>query len=197
MHIIELHARAADAVRPVLASVTAADLTRLTPCAGWDLATLLAHMAGQDHGFAAAVSATSDAVADVGAFAPRAGAEGLGSCHLDDVVAAFARADPDREVHLAEFGVSLPLPVVVGFHLVDTLVHSWDVAASLGREVRYADDLVAAALAVAEGVPDGEARTAPGAPFGPALPGGTDPWSRTLALLGRDPAWAPVSAARG
>jgi uncharacterized protein (TIGR03083 family) len=32
-----------------------ADLARPTPCAGWDLRALLAHLIGQNHGFAEAV----------------------------------------------------------------------------------------------------------------------------------------------
>src|SRR5262245_27579189 len=113
--ILELHRRAIDAVRPIVAKV--GDLDVPTPCAGWDLRTLLAHMTGQDYGFAAA------ALADVTveAFAPRDDAWEGGATA---VVEAFAAADPERQVLLPEFnGMRFPLPVVVGFHLVDTLVH--------------------------------------------------------------------------
>ena len=58
MHINE-DLRAADAAATrdsvaVVAGVTTEDLTRPTPCAGWNLLGLLAHMTAQHHGFAAA-----------------------------------------------------------------------------------------------------------------------------------------------
>jgi Mycothiol maleylpyruvate isomerase N-terminal domain len=38
----------------VINTVTSKDLHRATPCDGWDLSQLLAHMTVQHHGFAAA-----------------------------------------------------------------------------------------------------------------------------------------------
>lgn len=184
-NIVELHRRAIDAVRPIVARV--GDLDVPTPCDGWDLRTLLAHMTGQDYGFAAAV--LDDVTVE--AFAPRDDPWEGGA---DAVVAAFAKADPERQVLLPEFnGMRFPLATVVGFHLVDTLVHGWDVAASIGLDVGYDDELVAAGLEQAERVPGGAVRTAPGAPFAPILPGADEQtgWPRTLALLGRDPNWRP------
>jgi uncharacterized protein (TIGR03086 family) len=199
-NILELHRRAAAGLRPVVDRVTPADLDRPTPCAGWDLRTLLEHMAGQDRGFAAAVRAArvGDEV-DVSAFAPHP----LGpspaatlAAGLDEVVAAFA-AGADGLVLLPEFGSRPSLPIVVQMHLIDALVHGWDVSASLGTQADYTaqldPDVVAAALAMSEQIPDDEYREAPGATFAHVLPApqDADPWSRTLTLLGRDPAWQP------
>ena len=108
---------------------------------------------------------------------------------------AFATADPDRDVWLAEFGRRVPLAAAVGFHLLDTLVHGWDVAVAVGRPLDYDDELAAAGLALAETVPDGPLRDAPGAAFAHAVPvgAGATVWERALALTGRDPRWrAPV-----
>ncbi|MEU4802872.1 TIGR03086 family metal-binding protein [Actinosynnema sp. NPDC023587] len=184
--ILELHRRSLAAIRPIVAGIRPADLDRPTPCAGWDLKALLAHMIGQDHGFAAAASA------DVGedAFRPRAPSTRAHEAGLAAVTAAFAAADPDRPVPLAEFeGRRFPLRAVVGFHLIDTLVHGWDVAVALGDRTDYDDELVTAALQQAELVPDGPLRTVPGAAFAPVLPVAADStgWNRVLALLGRDP----------
>lgn len=202
--IVELHRRTVTAARTVLDRVTPADLDRPTPCAGWDLRALLEHMTGQDHGFAAALRATlAGTDADLSAFAPRplgpAPAATL-AAGLDDVAAAFAgAAEVERTVLLAEFDRRVPAPVLVAMHQVDTLVHGWDVAAALGIAESYRaeldDEIVAAGLATAERVPADEAtRTAPHASFGPALAGGgTDGWTRTLTLLGRDPAWGAPS----
>ena len=78
--------------------------------------------------------------------------------------------------------------MVLGFHIVDTVVHGWDVAHSLGRDYRPDDELVNLALAVAEQVPDGPNRREPGASFAPAVSSsGPDAWWQTLTLLGRRP----------
>ncbi len=204
-NIFALHRAAVAGLRPVLARITPADLPNPTPCAGWDLRALLEHVVGQDRGFAAAVRAAVDG-GDVTAsdFAPRP----LGpspaadvTADLDAVVAAFAAAaGVERPVLLAEFDVRLPLPVVAGMHLVDTLVHGWDVAAALDARAAYEaaldPDVVAAALAMAAQVPDDETRTAPGAPFGHpvAAPADASAWTRTLCLLGRDPAWTATAS---
>jgi uncharacterized protein (TIGR03086 family) len=204
-NIIQLHQRSVAGLRPVLDRISPADLDRPTPCAGWDLHALLEHMTGQDHGFAAAVrAARTGGEVDVSAFAPRP----LGpspaatvATGLDEVVAAFAEG-AESPVLLPEFGARLPLSIVAGMHLVDTLVHGWDVAATLGVQAGYGAELdsevVAAALAMAEQVPDDAAREAPGAPFGHTLtaPADADPWTRTLTLLGRDPAWTSDSLVR-
>jgi uncharacterized protein (TIGR03086 family) len=204
-NIIELHRRAVAGLRPVVDRVTPADLDRPTPCAGWDLRALLEHMTGQDRGFADAVrAARAGEEVDVSAFA----AHPLGpspaatlTAGLDEVVAAFADG-AESPVLLPEFGARLPLPTVAGMHLVDTLVHGWDVAAALGVQAGYAaelaPDVVAAALAMSEQVPDDASREAPDAPFGHALPApaDADPWTRTLTLLGRDPAWTSDSLVR-
>jgi uncharacterized protein (TIGR03086 family) len=199
-NILELHRRSVAGLRPVVDRVTPADLDRPTPCAGWDLRALLEHMTGQDRGFAAAVRAsrTGDDV-DASAFAPHplgpspaaTLAEGL-----DEVVAAFAAA-ADGLVLMAEFDRRVPAPIVVQMHLIDTLVHGWDVAATLGVQDDYVTrldaEVVGAALAMSEQIPDDEYRETPGASFAHALPApqDADPWTRVLTLLGRDPAWQP------
>lgn len=198
--IIELHRRAVEGARPVIDRVTPADLARPTPCAGWDLRALLEHMTGQDRGFAATVRAAraGDEV-DVSAFAPLP----LGpspaatlTAGLDEVVAAFA-SGADGLVLLPEFDRRLPRQIVVQMHLIDTLVHGWDVAATLGVQDVYVArldvEVVAAALAMSEQIPDDDYREAPGASFAHALPAphDADPWTRVLTLLGRDPAWHP------
>ncbi|TDV52103.1 TIGR03086 family metal-binding protein [Actinophytocola oryzae] len=191
-NILTTHRQAIDAVLEIVGAVRAEGLGRPTPCTGWTLRDLIAHMAGQDVGFGVA------ALTDVGddAFVPRDVGRYRGGANL--VVAAFAAADPERSVLLPEFHRRFPLPTVVGFHLLDTLVHGWDVAVSVGLDVGYDDELVAAALVQAENVPGGDARTVAGAAFGPVLDGAdaSHGWARTLRLLGRDPAWAAATAER-
>lgn len=185
-----LHQRALDTAGPVLARVRPADLIRATPCAGWDLRTLLGHVIGQNHGFAHAVEAPD---APLTAFADRPpdphAVVAAWQASADRLTAAFAaNASLERRVLLAELSseVRFSVATVIGFHLLDTVVHTWDVATARGDGFRPDDELVAATLVQARQIPDGANRRRPGATFAPALPrGGTDDWNDALALLGR------------
>jgi uncharacterized protein (TIGR03086 family) len=192
MHTIDLlasHARAVRATVPVVARVRPPDLSRPTPCADWDLGALLAHMTVQHRGFAAAVAGHGG---DLESWQPRPlGADPAAEYAeaAESVIAAFARPGAvDRNVLLPEITPQpLPARLVIGFHLVDYVVHGWDVAWALGIAYELPQDVLAAALPIAEGVPDDESRRAPGAAFAPrvAVPG-EDPLDRILGLLGRN-----------
>ena len=185
-----LHRRALDRVGDLVDRVRPADLDRPSPCTGWDLRKLLGHMVGQNHGFAAA--AESDV--DLDAFADRPPGEDPGrewaesAVRVGDALAAAVAAD--RSVLLAEFAAygRIPAPVVLGMHLLDTVVHGWDVATALDLQYRPDDELVAATLETARTVPGGKFRTQPDASFGPIVAGEPDdPWLLALQLLGRQP----------
>ena len=174
----------------VVAQVTEADLGRPTPCAGWDLGALLAHMTVQHRGFAAAASGRGGDLAvwrpvPLGDDPVRAYAAAA-----EHVIAAFAAAGtPDAAFTLPEISTrqTFPAPVAIGFHLVDYVAHGWDVATSLGVPFELPTDVLEVALPIAERVPAGESRTRPGAAFAPivSVPTDTDLLTRILALLGR------------
>jgi uncharacterized protein (TIGR03086 family) len=199
MEIIDprpLHHRALDLATGILDRVGPGDAVRPTPCPPWDLHALLGHMIGQNHGFAAALEIGAGPAVDVpvSAFAPRPPGPDLVSewkVSTDRLTVAFDRADLACPVLLPEISEQFRFPaaMVIGFHLLDTVVHGWDVATALGVAYRPDDELVAVTLRIAEQVPDGPVREQPGASFAPALPvpDGTDPWHRALALLGRTP----------
>ena len=199
--LVELDAIAVRTSAELVDRVTAADLGRVTPCAAWNLHELIAHMATQHHGFAAACN----------------GAEGPDSWRLrplgddpagsyreaaDLVLAAFA-ADgvPGRAFLLPEISTRRRFPAAqaISFHLLDYVVHSWDVAATLGVPADFEPAVLAAALAVAQIVPAGQARLAPGAAFGPVVPWrARNALEEILALAGRSPSWpAPAPGAAG
>ena len=114
---------------------------------------------------------------------------GRSSCWLSRVRCLLAAAGVDDGPHLIEINPDSTFPVgtAVGMHLLDTVIHTWDVASSLGNPYRPDDELINIVAAGAKRVPAGASRTRPGAAFAPAVTTGqTDPWLETLALLGRE-----------
>ncbi|MFC5180861.1 TIGR03086 family metal-binding protein [Actinomadura harenae] len=192
----DLDRRALAFFASLTTTIKPADLARPTPCPDWTLHGLLRHQVGQDEGFAAAARGEGDALA-----AWRGGSLGddphaavVASGRL--VTGAFADdAVLDREFALPEVrdGGLYPARLAITFHVVDLVVHAWDVAAALGLPWEPDDELVEASLKVAAIVPDDAASRAPGESFAPSLPSaGRGGRERLLTLLGRDPAWRPA-----
>jgi len=179
-------------------SVRAIDLDAPTPCAGWNLADLLAHMTAQHRGFAMAARGLGDdadvwqADAVMGAITADPG--GTYADAARDVLAAFSDdATLQASFALPEFGPNATFPgaIAIGFHFIDYVVHGWDVAESLGVAYTLPGDVVDAALPLAFAVPDGDFREQPGAPFARAVdaPSAMN-LDGILRHLGRSPDWA-------
>ena len=157
-------------------SVRVTDLHAPTPCAGWDLADLLAHMTVQHRGFSMAARGFGD---DPAAWRADSVMDAItadpGGTYADaarDVLAAFADdAVLQASFALPEFGPNATFPgaIAIGFHFIDYVVHGWDVAESLGAAYTLPDDVVDAALPLALAVPDGDFRELADAPFARAL----------------------------
>jgi uncharacterized protein (TIGR03086 family) len=195
-----LHRIAVLASVDVVSLVTADDLALATPCVGWNLADLLAHMTVQHRGFAAAARGhgADEAIWQVDTVAAAVAADParVYAEAAADVLDAFADTDVlDASFALPELGPGAAFPgaMALGFHHVDYVVHGWDVARTLGRSYELADDVVAAAVPLAFLVPDGDFRSADGAVFGPVIEssGQSGDLDRILAHLGRSPQWAP------
>jgi uncharacterized protein (TIGR03086 family) len=173
------------------------DWERDTPCAGWNLRRLVAHMAAQHHGFAAAARGAGGDRAywrepeDMGepARTHRAAATA--------VLAAFAEPGAtEREFALPELGPSFPGRTAIGFHFIDYVVHAWDVAAALGVELDLSDDVLDIALVVARLVPTEPAVRGPEFAFAPPVdvPPDAGPLDEALRLLGRTPEEWPTKS---
>lgn len=194
--VLPLHRAAVAASVNVVEGVTRDDLAKPTPCAGWTLADLLAHMTVQNRGFAAAARGRG---ADLSLWDPAtvrdavaADAVGVYAASADDVLDAFtAPGVLEATFHLPEFGSEATFPgsIAIGFHFIDYVVHGWDVARALDADFDLPDDVISAALPLALAVPDGDFRSTDGSPFAPAVTtkdqvSGLD---RILAHLGRSP----------
>ncbi|WP_433354233.1 TIGR03086 family metal-binding protein [Microtetraspora malaysiensis] len=192
---VDLVALDAQAVRvsvELAGHARATDLSRPTPCLGWTVYGLLAHMATQHYGFAAASRGDGDlarwklrSLDDDPVASYRASAE--------HVMAAFAVDGVlERMFPLPELrsGSVFPGTQAISFHFIDYVVHSWDLAKALGAEITFPPDLLDVALAVAKAVPGGKAREEPGAAFAPPLTwSGGSRLDEIVAILGRSPSW--------
>ncbi|MFI5912888.1 TIGR03086 family metal-binding protein [Dactylosporangium sp. NPDC051541] len=161
------------------------DLTRPTPCAGWDLGDLLAHMTIQHLGFAAAARGESWSLAQ---WAPRPlGADPAATyaAAASEVLDAFGSVDDlDGKITLAEIA---PVPIAawrgISAHTIDYVVHGWDVAQALGKDWTLPEEVLVETRPIAEGVP--ETSKAFAAPI--AAPPDASTMDMILLRLGRVP----------
>lgn len=193
--LLQSHRSVLESSVAIVSRVSAGDLERPTPCAGWTLRRLLGHMIGQNYGYAAAADGDSH---DPAVFADRPVSDQPGSDYAASarrVIEAFGAPSLMRGVvYLPEVrgGMTLSAPMAIGFNLVDGVVHGWDVARSLGIEAEFDDDALHVALKVARAVP-AEAQTLDDrSPFRPGVPtASTSMLDQIVATLGRQPGWTP------
>jgi uncharacterized protein (TIGR03086 family) len=191
MDVAELHQRAVSefAARVDALGANQSAWSAPTPCAEWDVRTLVNHVTSEDRWTAPLLGGAT--IEDVG---DRLEGDLLG----DDPVGAFAsagaeatdassRVDPDRTVHLS-FG-DVPASEYLYQLAADHLVHGWDLAAATGGDRRFDPDVVAA---VSEWFADRETAYRAGGAIGPHVHAASDdPQDRLLAAFGRDPGWRP------
>ena len=192
--IVALDARVVRATVDVVSQAGPADLARPTPCADWTLGELLTHMTAQHDGWAAAAAGDGGDLSRWQPGPPAADPVREYAAAAARVLAAFgADGVLEREFALAELSPVLRFPAAqaISFHFIDYLVHGWDVARSLGVDYELEPDLLAAALPVAQAVPDGEPRKLGLVPFAPAIPvtGDLSVMDQIVAMLGRSPSW--------
>jgi uncharacterized protein (TIGR03086 family) len=189
--VVRLDAEAVRTSVALVSGIKTADLARPTPCAGWTLADLLAHMTSQHRGFAAAAAGDG---ANPRHWADTDATPADYRSAADAVQAAFAAEGVlDREFCVLPISGTMTFPArqAIGFHLVDYVTHGWDVARSLGVAYELPQEVLDAALNIALAVPDGKTRTTPDAAFAPRVPGydQAPELDRIVALLGRRPDW--------
>jgi uncharacterized protein (TIGR03086 family) len=144
---VELLERSLAYTRGTLADVRPELVDRPTPCVGWSLGHLLAHMEDALDAFIEAaaghvrVDPVPDATSRVEALRERA-------CTL---LGAWAAARPaDEEIAIGDVGLDAPLLVATA--ALEITLHGWDVGQATGRGTRVPDDLARGLLGVAHQV---------------------------------------------
>ncbi len=173
--------QALELIRADVASVTDAEMTLPTPCEGWNVADLIAHM-NREHTAICGVPAGASPVGTD----PRAEFAPI----TERWLALFSTADDT--VLIPRLAAELPTQTVLATHAVDMLIHRWDLARARGRTPHTPADLLPRAHAVADLV------TAPGSPLtGPEgvykspIPAaaGSGSFDALVSKYGRDPNW--------
>lgn len=174
---VELLERSLGYTRVMLADVGPHNLTAPTPCAGWDLRRLLAHM---DDALDAFTEAAAGRVA-VGAVPP---AQDRVESLRDKACALLGAWTEARPPAVVVGDAELDAPLLVATAALEITVHGWDVGQATGRRTPIPADLARGLLAVAEqviGPADRGVRFAAPGPVGTS----TVPSDILLAFLGR------------
>ena len=180
---VEPLGRAFASTRTVLVQVQAGQMDAPTPCAAWDVRSLIEHFTGSARWAAAAIGGAEAASED---------------CTAADLVAAY---DQGISVALAAFGaegalekaITLPWGEFSGAALMwlavnDQFVHGWDLARAIGHDTDLDPCLADELLVRGQTWITEEYREPDGAGlFGPPVkaPAGGSPADRLAAFLGR------------
>ncbi|MFN8051417.1 MAG: TIGR03086 family metal-binding protein [Acidimicrobiales bacterium] len=188
MDLIDLLHRAATSIEPVLARLAPSERERRTPCPEMTVAQVADHLNGGLEGFAVvgeggelSFEPAADAVSDHVRPAERF------RVAVDHLTAVFAQPGRLDATYRMPWGPTTGAQLI-GFELIETIVHGWDVARGLGIEPVVDDDLAQATLDGARMWVDESVRV-PGMFGAEVATDSTSPLDQLVAFLGRDPRW--------
>ncbi|MFF7457343.1 TIGR03086 family metal-binding protein [Kitasatospora sp. NPDC008115] len=181
-----LYQLALDQLEKLFSEAGPEKLDRPTPCTEYDLRALLDHVVGGVHrlaytgegGLSNDVAAATGGVPDDGWPA----ALGRARARVTTAWAEDAKLDRPTSVPWGE----LSGREAVGSYVLETVIHSWDVARALGTDHTLDEALGEAALAIALAMMPAEPRGG-AVPFGPVqpVPAGAGAYTRLAAHSGR------------
>lgn len=185
MDLVTAHAAALDSTRRIVAGIDPTQLSLPTPCPDFDVEALLGHMVVGNHRF---VAVAEGAPATSVPLEPEPTDDWSAAYDASATAVGAAWRDPAAHDRMAELpGMSVPGVVAHGMHVVETLVHGWDLAKATGQPTEIDPVLCTIAWDNVRGVDD-DLRGA-GRPFGSAIdvPGDASATDRLVAWLGRQP----------
>jgi uncharacterized protein (TIGR03086 family) len=183
---VDVMARALDQLAGLMDRVDPARAAAPTPCASWDVATLLDHVVADLPPFIAGAKGEQ---ADWSAHPPSAAPDWAAAFRrgADELLAAWRSPRPAG----AADGAKMPVDMATA----EFAVHAWDLAAAIGARAELDPAPAERGLAMMEGMlqPSMRGSEADGKVFGPEvpLPGDASAYDRLVAFAGRDPRWSP------
>jgi uncharacterized protein (TIGR03086 family) len=176
-----LHRRAGDMASDVIACIRPDQFAHATPCTEWDMRALIGHVVGGNLGFAVLV--TGEPGPDGGEDVP--GGDLLASFQnsFSRLCEAFDRPGFLEQAFPTPLGEG-PGALLVGMRVVELTIHTWDVAAAIGRPRDLDPELVGFAGSVLRSRPIPRGVGGPFAPERPCPPGAADA-DRLAAFAGR------------
>jgi uncharacterized protein (TIGR03086 family) len=195
---MNMHAEMTDAAAAAartVAHVDASQFGRPTPCAEWDVRTLLNHLilwtSYSLEARAQGESVGQDLIDRDFAAAPGFAADYQAA--LDRALTAWS--DPATwERSLDVMGSPMPSADVAALNIAEMVLHGWDLAVATGQAYTVSERAAAAALGAAEASAD-LFRQYKGFAEPVEVPPAASTLDRVLALSGRDPGWRPAAGA--
>jgi uncharacterized protein (TIGR03086 family) len=181
-----VHARALGQAAGIVAGIGPDQLSRPTPCPQWTARDLVNHVVGVNWAFTRAgrgetverTAAPQDLIGDEPATAYDASAQAVRDLFAEPGVLERTFALPVGE---------LPGSLARNVHVVETVIHSWDLATATGQADRLDTDLAEAAEQIARAIVQPSLRNEAGHPFAAevAVTDGAPPYQRLAGFLGR------------
>jgi uncharacterized protein (TIGR03086 family) len=184
-NITELHRRALEDTRSVVAGIDRAQWADPSPCAGWDVRALLNHVVSGN--LWAAELGSGRTIEEVG---NRLDGDVLGDDALAaydisaDAAAATFEAPGALDAPCAVSYGPVPGSVYAGHRFIDVLIHGWDLATATGQDATLDPELVDAAYRLLQDQAD---MVRASGMFGEDIlvPIGVGPQTQLLAFIGR------------
>ena len=164
----------------VLHTVAGSDKSRPTPCSEYSVQDLTKHLIGSITTLGAVVGATIDVPEDTDSV------EELVICAARPALDAWHRHGLDGDVAFGS--ASMPARVAVSVFSVEFLVHAWDYAVAVGRQVHVPDSLSDYVFGLAQILIKPDQRSAAGFADPVAVSDEADGLARLIAFTGRNPA---------
>ena len=183
--IAQLHRKALEQTRTVVAAIGRDQWHATTPCDGWDVQALLNHLVSgnlwaAELGAGATIEQVGDRLdGDV------LGENGLAAYDTSAEVAAAAFEAPGAlQAPCAVSYGPVPGSVYAGHRFIDVLIHGWDLAVATGQDTTLDPDLIDAAYDTLRAEAD---MVRASGMFGDNLtvPADASPQTRLLAFIGR------------
>lgn len=189
MDVVELHRRASEEFVRQVAAVRPDQWDAPTPCADWDVRTLVNHVVGEerwtvplmagrtieDVGDSLDGDLLGDDPADAAAHAARAAQNAVTEPVLRGATVQLSYGEESAAEYVYQLAT-------------DHLIHGWDLAVAIGGDAQLDPGVVAE---VASWFKDREELYRGGGAIGPRLEGFSSATDSLLGAFGRDPSWTP------